>query len=527
MPLNWLSNLEFTKEDPVKWNTKDLLTQQNEIRDLKRKRAIERSIAGSVDKDGNFSEASMRQRLIEEGFGENADEIVNKFTTERTKKAIESLDTKEKATNLFSQGIINKAEYDRLVGAEEKLVDEEPKAVTQKATSETDWQDPSKDSEEMKATPEWQKLYGGTSQSTTQAPQADGSKIGEVVVPGKVKTPKEQEQEWGPLGKFRNPKVVQSPPQFTPKYATFSSDVDIDKYMGKSGKESTPRVFEVSSDKNTARNQIAAAQTHLGFAIDPKKDASEQISKKITEIAKQNTIEPKRRSYKESTDYFKAVSEWEAKVRENEQKLIEGIQAQQNALFGQGIQAKDVEIREAQVFHPDFGVAMGETTKEKLSTTIGAIKGIDSILDQLKTGNYKPNSPGFEGLKLALAKEMIVAFNLPVGEGVLQAVEDKIKNGQDWWGLFPTSPKEFVENAKKLRKDMTLADAIKLGQESQANARNRYLAYKPKDMKKFNETFHIYGVSGAVSDLKGKKGPAKPQAPRKTFSELQAERGKK
>lgn len=518
MPINWLSNLEFSKENPYKWNTKDLKTKQNEIRELDRKRAIERSVANGIDSNGVFSESALRSNLIKEGFGEDADRIINEVTSNRQKKVGESLDLKERATNLYTQGIIDKDEYDRLVGNEKKITEVPQEKEVSQTSPETDWQDPTKDPESWKSK---------ISEHTQNKPQ---EKENEILVQA---TPTSQNKQTAAsaFDKFREKKVENVPSQFTPKYATFGSDVDVEKYMGKPTGSKKERSFEVASDKQIASRQTRAAETVLGFSIDPKKDISTQISDKIATVAEENTKEPIRAAYKERSDYLKAVSEWESKIKENEQKLIEGIQAQSNALYDQGIKGEQLNIEKAKVFHPDFSIPMEAAAKDKMTNITAAIKGIDSILEEFKSGKYPPNSPGYEGLKLALAKEMIIAYDLPVGEGTLNEVKQRINTGRDWWDLIPNAPKDFIEKAKSLRKDMSTEDAIKLGQGAQKYARNKYIGYKPKDMKSFNKEFHIYGEepkSGAVQQLEAKKTPEKPTGRSgKTLAEIQAERGKK
>ena len=156
------------------------------------------------------------------------------------------------------------------------------------------------------------------------------------------------------------------------------------------------------------------------------------------------------------------------------------------------------------------------SAKQQSIAESAAAKGITDNLRLMST--IKVDDPRFVGAKMAIAKEIIIAYGLGVSEGVLNEVGGMVANGasvQD----FATILKEHGGVADKLASAMALVlsnmsgtkdlnTISTLARGAQENARKKVEILGITDRRKFEEDFPVYGEMPTPPADNGKKSAA-------------------
>lgn len=101
--------LKLTPPEPtIKYQSaQEFLSGSQAVRDARRKRAIEESVRSGIDAEGNLSTDAIRQSLIAQGFGEDADRVVREISMARLGDAASTADIGYKLSNMAAAGIID------------------------------------------------------------------------------------------------------------------------------------------------------------------------------------------------------------------------------------------------------------------------------------------------------------------------------------------------------------------------------------------------------------------------------------
>lgn len=179
------------------------------------------------------------------------------------------------------------------------------------------------------------------------------------------------------------------------------------------------------------------------------------------------------------------------------------------------------ERAESQVSHPAInGFLPSPTEKVALTDASGAVREMQTQIAHAP----KPGTSEWQAFKLVLAKSMIKAMSLPVGEGMVDEIAGKISNGMDPAAAVGEATKGNVKGAvanllgQTLETAMglnTLAGAKKLVEGGTGFARMKWSAYgEGKDFEKY---FPKYSTGGNTeSPTPTPKATPAPKAPKAT-----------
>lgn len=345
MPLNWLSNLQFSKDDPYKWNTKDLKTQQNEIRDLDRKRAIERSMAGSMDASGNFSEQALRSNLIKEGFGEDAERVANDVTGKRMDQMGKETEAKQKAFLMMLQGLMTKEDYQKRFGG---------------TTSETIEIQPISQPSTTQLSDSFQPISQPSSEKPSQTPseQIGGN---DVVVEGsgfKSKVPELKLQD------IQTPKSYETvekkiQPQVVPGYLASTVTPDVSFFrpdVSKTGDKSSGGSFTTETMTQDEKDNLS--RTLNRFGVSTKDRSLEQAYGELEGKAIASVPVPvynpmAEKPGEEYGRYQRELAEYPAKVQAKRLELQEKVKAGYGEVQGLGLSKESQDFALAQQKNKD------------------------------------------------------------------------------------------------------------------------------------------------------------------------------
>lgn len=256
--LNWLPNVKFNDEfrtyttkdieanaKNIEESRKDQVSARSALRDLNRKRAIEKATASAIDAKGEISESKLRQSLIDAGFGEEATVTANKIYKENVAGLEQNLELRKKIGQAVAVGNLTEEEANRILGSNSPQTSvDKPSDMQAIAKNPASFWETAKPPEQTQLGPQ-------------QAPaQGQAQSSGQTQV------------------------LNQTPSQFSPKYAQMGP-MDFSQY--KDQPQQTDNVkFSLSSDPNLQSKQIAAIKQELSLDI-PKGTAKEIVDKIVNE----------------------------------------------------------------------------------------------------------------------------------------------------------------------------------------------------------------------------------------------------
>lgn len=217
---------------------------------------------------------------------------------------------------------------------------------------------------------------------------------------------------------------------------------------------------------------------------------------------------------KEYGRYEQAKSDYLAKVQEARNKVAQSIgqgnytvldkmlAQSANRIAQENLRISDAKNRReaSQVEWGDVFESPFESPAEKAKArdASAAAKGIASAISKLS--NMDANNPAFPALRMAISKDIMIAYGLPVTEGVMSELEGLVKNGMSigdisnslqnngWTAATANIASQFATDMFNLRSPTTIAA---MGRSAQEFARNRYEQLGIKQQNKFDELFPI------------------------------------
>lgn len=286
------------------------------FRDLQRKSAIEQAKRNALLPDGTLDQTKLRSTLIEKGFGENADELVNAVAKERELSA--QLVSEGKRRNMMDIGLGLETPEQVSEYRSGKM------SVTAKPSGVTGDYDLTKDPDIPGYIPQ------------TGSPER---KVGEneILVTGSVKNPEEMRlPDIIPVQEYT---TKSGSPQLSPQY--LSSDVDWSKFVpGASSEEQSREKFqyELPSDKREKELAIRTASTVLGTNFDMNDPNVGQKIDKVASLRAESEVEtPIATAFKDPFEFLKAKAARPALVEKRKAEYLKEFEAGRSARVTQGL----------------------------------------------------------------------------------------------------------------------------------------------------------------------------------------------
>lgn len=510
---------------------------RQQFRDLQRKSAIEQAKRDALQPDGTLDQTKLRSTLIEKGFGENADELVNAVTKEReSAAAAESIALNRDYFDLL-KGLLTPQEFNRRRSG--------ITTVTANPVETTQSYDLTKDKDIPANSPE--QASSRNYPDLPEVPEAlrakDDTNIpkeNEILVKGSVSTSDGMKlQDIIPSQEYTT-KTQEA--QLTPDY--LRSGVRAEDLLQKTGDGTvggSTLSYTLPSDKKERELAIKTASTILGGNFDVNDpDVQSKINTLALQRAESVVPDYDVTDFKDLLEYRKYQKGRPAKVAEKFMEDVNKIEAGRSARIGQGLQERstitgeksqavsqgNAEREAAQVSHPAIkGFLPNASEVANLTDASSAIKSMQEIIKNPPS----PDSSEFQQFKLILGKDLIKAYNLPVGEGLLNEVSDMISNGAS----LSDAAKTLTNNGIKAGATKAILDIVSaysglkdikgaqyLVRQATDFSRGKWGAYEKSS--KFDEYFPEYKTNeDRLRDMSKKSKPepiSKPQ-PKKRSSE--------
>lgn len=445
--LNWLPNIKFNDEfrtyttkdieanaKNIEESRKDQVSARSALRDLNRKRAIEKATASAIDAKGEISESKLRQSLIDAGFGEDATVTANKIYKENVAGLEQNLELRRKLGQAVAVGNLKEEEANRILGANSPQTSvDKPSDMQAIAKNPASFWETAKPPEQTQLGPQQAQAQGQTQSS------------GQTQV------------------------LNQTPSQFSPKYAQMGP-MDFSQY--KDQPQQTDNVkFSLASDPNLQAKQIAAIKQELSLDI-PKGTAKEVVDKivneRIDQMAGRGNVMP-------STVAFDGDV---AKKKMKEAEIASAIGKAKNDLLakvsGQVNTGRQLVIGEtqaatgvkAQALHEGEVMADRTTPWGKGILPAGLVPLINKLSPQVKGMHdeyYKlvdlvkngkgQTSPEYRGVLFNLMKYTLRAKNLEASDQKLTSMENLFKSGANIDNLIDSFEGDAQEIVRKFTKE--------------------------------------------------------------------------
>lgn len=507
--LNWLPNVQYNKESRF-YTTQDIAegaekikTADKAIRDLKRKRAVEKATANAIDAKGEFNEELARKSLIDSGFGEEADALVSDITSKRVTKTNEALDLRKKIAEAVAYGTLTQDIADQILGGKPGQTVEKAQ-VTQPAQP--------------------------SDVTNTQFPQTKVPTAFDRIVNPQVQ---EKAQVQAPTQEaFRQTQV-------TPAYTSFGA-IDY-------GKMTTPVTqpqkvsFNLSNDPTLRARQIKAAEQTLSIKI-PNGLTNEQISDFIDRRAEniattQNELKPPV-AFGGDLSKYKAHEVEVASARgKAKQEILDKLSGQINTnrqLSTGERQAttseKSQKLTEEKATMPGFRFKSDPSIILDISKQTAQAEEAGKLANELK--GMKTTDPEYKGKSMTLAKTLIQAKGLGVSEGVLQSMTDQMGGAGFDIGKFIKQNASTLSDAgqnflREFYRSQTTGNVNFIDMVKDVQRANRTFLYNlgPTDLEQFVELTPILGESNAEKQ-KWIDSKQKPKTARESLERKKKE-GKK
>lgn len=331
-------------KSPVSTTIQDLQKNANELRELKRQRAIQTAISKSVDASGNFNPEIARKTLSDMGFGESGDPTVNQISQARAQASDTRQASMVKDATMVQMGLMSPEQYNK------KWYNTESVETVSEKPIDTSWMQGIPETVPETVSKSVPTKSGAASQlERFKKPMENGSVI---VVEGKYTAPDSTYKL--PDIPTIDRKIVKTPSQMSPEYLSESGDI------GKSLFGKTPEMVSGNvSESNTkfasglTKEDEAAYKTYLArTGIDVSSgNLQEQVLQRLRNVAETIakpilTIDPKD-PVKSLNDYQIALNEYPARVSKAQQEEIERLRNIPGSIQGEQI-AKRGDIRAAE-----------------------------------------------------------------------------------------------------------------------------------------------------------------------------------
>lgn len=307
-------------------------TARQEFRDLQRKTAVEKAKRDALKPDGTLDGNKLRTSLISQGFGENADELVNAVAKERSSAAAtESTDLNRDYMDLL-KGLITPQEFNRRHSGQTTIMSK---------PSETDM-----DTSWMKDIPQdnvpQKQIPGNVSQNNFPVKNTEEQVSGnEIIVPGSTgKTSKGMIlPEFSSYGSSQESIIKEEGPQITPQY--LKSGVRAEDLLPKNADGSVGGgilSYQLPKDSTEKVRAIDAAGTLLGSTFDKNDpEVQKKIDSRMSQIAESQVPELSPVSFGSSQEYFKYMQERPSKIAKAKAELIDKFEAARSSRVSQGL----------------------------------------------------------------------------------------------------------------------------------------------------------------------------------------------
>jgi hypothetical protein len=381
----------------------DIFKGMQNVREMKRKRAVEEAIRKGVGPDGIMNPDNIRQSLAASGFGENADEVVREISMKRQGDVKSTAELGVMLKGLVDGGYINEAKARELY---ENTVLSSPRPSTKIADSESQIMADAAsfvgEGEPQSQTPITQPT-GSPGAGTTRSVVGETEAI--IRPEGDIK-PTGGEYKLQDIG----PQTEQSrrAAQATPDYAADLINWGKKPEAGvvDSGNISTTTFDYMLPTETRDLEETLTAYQRLGYDIkDPTSESIDaQITKRALAIAGPAPVMTPGYNLaditKNTAEYNQRMREWVAKISEAKQSQVDAVSKERAGKFG------EVQSKEAQ----DFGLG-GQKGKDGKPLPLfyrdvsapeaAEVKKQRAAIDDISTANIAT----FEGqYKAALAK---------------------------------------------------------------------------------------------------------------------------
>lgn len=479
--LNWLPNVQYNKESRF-YTTQDIAegaekikTADKAIRDLKRKRAVEKATANAIDSKGEFNEELARKSLIDSGFGEEADALVSDITSKRVTKTNEALDLRKKIVEAVAYGTLTQDIADQILGGKPgQTVEKSP------ATQPSDV-------------------------TNTQFPQTKVPTAFDRIVKPQAQEPAQTAQT-APTAQtsqaFRQTQV-------TPAYTSFGA-IDYGK-MNAPVEKPQKVSFNLSDDPKLRSRQIAAAEQALSIKI-PNGLTNQQISDFIDRRAEsmavsQNELKPPVAFGGDLSKYKAHEVEVSSAREKTKQELLDKLAGQINTNRqlttgerGATTAEKTQKLTEEKATMPGFSFKSDPSIILDISKQTAQAEEAGKLANELK--GMKTTDPEYKGKSMTLAKTLIQAKGLGVSEGVLQSMTDQMGGAGFDIGKFIKQNASTVSDAgqnflREFYRSQTTGNVNFIDMVKDVQRANRTLLYNlgPTDLEQFVELTSILGES--------------------------------
>lgn len=516
--INWLPNIEYNKESrffttkDIAENAEKLQTADKALRDIKRKRAIERATAESIDNKGDFKEDIARESLKRSGFGEEADTLVNEITSKKTAKTKENIDFRKNLLEAVAFGTVKQDVAEKLFGGPlQDTVQTQTPAASQTAPQLPPVASPESRAGGLPLSPVAQALIKGSQPQLGPQQAAPASQAAPVTTP--VTTTSQ-----GP-----------SQSNLTPRYAQLGP-MDFSQIGGVSQKQELPK-FELSTDPVLRENQLKAASQFLSVKL-PKDIGGEQLSILIN--AKADKIAMSQNQEKPLIAFGGDLAKWKAhqvEVASAIGKAKSDILSQISGQINTGTQLatgqmqattarKTYDLKEGEVMAdrmaPWSNATLDQTDKngepllsqgikDKVQIRSPQAKGAQEVMKNIdkmfSKGGLGVNDPNYRSSLFMLAKYVMRLKGLEASDQKMASMEDNLKNGINIDNIIDSFEGEGKDIIRKIVKEgyrgtttdiNTIRNQVRLAQQE---FRDLVSNSAPAYNSSYFETFPKYGES--------------------------------
>lgn len=339
--INWLDFLQKSQWKPEALpKAEELKKGRQEIRDINRARAMETARESSIDASGNFDSEKARKALIAQGFGGDADALVNQIAAGRAQASETRQTQMMKDASMVQLGLMSSDQFNK------KWYNTETVETIPEKPLDTSW---------MQGIPETPSdVVPGTVSDTTAKSQVDRLRKpmengSEIVVEGQVTKPDSTYKL--PEIPAAERRIVSKPSQMSPEYLSEKGDIG-KSLFGKTPEMASETVSEAGTKfaSGLSKEDEAAYKTYLTrTGIDTNVGTlQEQVSQRLKDVAATVpkpilTVDPKD-PVKSLNDYQIALNAYPSLVAKAQQDEIERLRNIPGSIQGEQI-AKRGDIR--------------------------------------------------------------------------------------------------------------------------------------------------------------------------------------
>ena len=347
--LNWLDFLQKGQWKPQPLlKVEELKEGRQKVRDINRIRAIEESKAKGVDASGNLDPSKIRESLFAQGFGGDADAVVNQVAAQREGASKLKDEGMLRNFQMVQMGLMSPEKYNELHYNTYGTYPSNIPTSTQPKT-------------EQQILQETQDIFGNISPSETvsQTPQLtpaqileskkkDSSKVGEVTIVANGDKPSETFD----LSSMPDSTMGTSETRFSKRSAQMSPDYlaeegDVRNVLSQSsGGFASGNLFSYEMPESGVRRSysIDAANQTLGTAIKDDKNAKTLIDSRISQMAEAQFPVKPFSAFKSYPEFLSYQAERTGNIAKTKAEIIQKISNEANMKFDQSVK-RDQEAR--------------------------------------------------------------------------------------------------------------------------------------------------------------------------------------